>query len=215
MLPSFDYIRPKSVQAVITHLATGNAQAHAGGTDLMGCLREHIFPVGKVVSLSGLSELRGVSETADGGLRIGALTTLSALAEHPVVILAEGDLGGLAVDLRRGGEDHPLPVLEGEAQDRLGAADVGVDGRQGILEDVSHPDRRGEMEDTIHGGDEPFQEMLVEDGVVDEVEHGIAKQVPDVFDLPRGEIVDDEDLVSALDECVNQMRADVPGAAGN
>jgi len=86
MLPSFDYIRPKTAQAVITHLATGNAQAHAGGTDLMGCLREHIFPVGKVVSLSGLSELRGVSEIADGGLRIGALTTLSALSEHPIVI---------------------------------------------------------------------------------------------------------------------------------
>jgi xanthine dehydrogenase YagS FAD-binding subunit len=86
MLPSFDYIRPKSVQAVITHLANRNAQAHAGGTDLMGCLRERIFPVGKIVSLSGLSELRGVSETKEGGLRIGALTTLSALAEHPLVM---------------------------------------------------------------------------------------------------------------------------------
>ncbi len=96
MLPSFDYIRPKSVQAAITHLATGSAQAHAGGTDLMGCLRERIFPVGKVVSLSGLPELRGVSETADGGLRIGALTALSALSEHPIVIKRFGGLAQAA-----------------------------------------------------------------------------------------------------------------------
>jgi xanthine dehydrogenase YagS FAD-binding subunit len=96
MLPGFDYIRPKSVQAAITHLAAGNARAHAGGTDLMGCLRERIFPVGKIVSLSGLSELRGVSETAGGGLRIGALTTLSALSEHPVVIKRFGGLAQAA-----------------------------------------------------------------------------------------------------------------------
>jgi xanthine dehydrogenase YagS FAD-binding subunit len=96
MLPSFDYIRPKSVQAAITHLAAGSAQAHAGGTDLMGCLRERIFPIGKVVSLSGLSELRGVRETADGGLRIGALTTLSAIVEHPAVIKRLGALAQAA-----------------------------------------------------------------------------------------------------------------------
>jgi len=96
MLPSFDYIRPKSVQAAITHLAAGSAQAHAGGTDLMGCLRERIFPIGKVVSLSGLSELRGVRETADGGLRIGALTTLSAIAEHSAVIKRLGALAQAA-----------------------------------------------------------------------------------------------------------------------
>ena len=96
MLPSFEYVRPKSVQAAITHLNTGSAQAHAGGTDLMGCLRERIFPIGKVVSLSGLQELRGVNETADGGLRIGALTTLSALSEHPVVIKRFGGLAQAA-----------------------------------------------------------------------------------------------------------------------
>ena len=51
MLPSFDYVRPKSVQAAVTHLSAERAMAHAGGTDLLGCLRERIFPVGKVVSL--------------------------------------------------------------------------------------------------------------------------------------------------------------------
>ncbi len=99
MLPSFDYVRPKSVQAAVTHLSAERAMAHAGGTDLMGCLRERIFPVGKVVSLSELQELRGVSETADGGLRIGALTTLHALAEHPLVLKRFGGLAQAAAEV--------------------------------------------------------------------------------------------------------------------
>jgi xanthine dehydrogenase YagS FAD-binding subunit len=86
MLPSFDYVRPKSVPAAVAQLSAPGAWAHAGGTDLMGCLRERIFPVGKVVSLSDLPELRGVSETAEGGLRIGALTSLHSVAEHPLVL---------------------------------------------------------------------------------------------------------------------------------
>jgi xanthine dehydrogenase YagS FAD-binding subunit len=96
MLPSFDYVRPKSIQAAVSHLSAERAMAHAGGTDLMGCLRERIFPVGKVVSLSELQELRGVGETADGGLRIGALTTLHALAEHPLVLRRFGGLAQAA-----------------------------------------------------------------------------------------------------------------------
>ncbi len=85
MLPNFDYVRPKSVRAAVAQLSADGARAHAGGTDLLGCLRERILPTGRLVSLNDLRELQGVSETAEGGLRIGALTTLSALAEHPVV----------------------------------------------------------------------------------------------------------------------------------
>jgi xanthine dehydrogenase YagS FAD-binding subunit len=62
----------------------------------MGCLRERIFPVGKVVSLSDLQELRGVRESADGGVRIGALTTLSSLAENPIILKRFGGLAQAA-----------------------------------------------------------------------------------------------------------------------
>jgi xanthine dehydrogenase YagS FAD-binding subunit len=99
MLPSFDYVRPKSIQAAVTHLSAERAMAHAGGTDLMGCLRERIFPVGKVVSLSDLQELRGVSETADGGLRIGALTTLHTIAEHPLALKRFAGLAQAAAEV--------------------------------------------------------------------------------------------------------------------
>lgn len=57
---------------------------HAGGTDLLGCLREGVFTAAKVVSLSGFRELKGIYEEG-GGLRIGALTTLAQVSENTLV----------------------------------------------------------------------------------------------------------------------------------
>jgi xanthine dehydrogenase YagS FAD-binding subunit len=85
MLPSFDYVRPTSLQAAIAQLADEGAVVHAGGTDLLGCLRENVFAVHKIVSISALRELDGITEGADGELRIGALTTLRTVAEHALV----------------------------------------------------------------------------------------------------------------------------------
>jgi len=85
MFPSFDYVQPTSLKAAITHLSEPGAVVHAGGTDLLGCLREHSFPVKKVVSISAIRELRGIAEGADGSLRIGAMTIIRSIAEHPVV----------------------------------------------------------------------------------------------------------------------------------
>ncbi|MGA6925329.1 MAG: xanthine dehydrogenase family protein subunit M [Desulfosarcina sp.] len=85
MMPPFSHVRPQTLEEVIAHLGTGQAVIHAGGTDLLGCLRERILPVGKVVSLKGLADLRGVREIPGGGLRIGALTTITQIAEHPVI----------------------------------------------------------------------------------------------------------------------------------
>jgi xanthine dehydrogenase YagS FAD-binding subunit len=43
------------------------------------------MPVEKVVSVSRLTELRGIDATSDGGLRLGALTTIAELAAHRTV----------------------------------------------------------------------------------------------------------------------------------
>lgn len=85
MLPRFSYARPRTLPEAIEHLASDGAVAHAGGTDLLGCLRDGVFSVRKVVSLSGLEELGGIRETGNGGLRIGALATLGQVAAHPVI----------------------------------------------------------------------------------------------------------------------------------
>lgn len=86
MLSAFDYIRPDTLKDALKHLAEPGAVVHAGGTDLMGCLREHIFDAGRVVSLSRLNTLKGIRKNSAGGLTIGALTTLTEVAENPEVI---------------------------------------------------------------------------------------------------------------------------------
>ena len=85
MMGEFSYLRAQTLDGALDHLQGDAVRIHAGGTDLLGCLREHIFPADKIVSISRLDELRGVSETADGGLRIGALTTVAEVAAHPLV----------------------------------------------------------------------------------------------------------------------------------
>ena len=72
MLPNFTYERPGSVDDALELSSSDGAVLHAGGTDLLGCLRDGVFSADKVVSLSGLEELRGIQATRDGGLRIGA-----------------------------------------------------------------------------------------------------------------------------------------------
>jgi xanthine dehydrogenase YagS FAD-binding subunit len=85
MLPNFNYVRSRSLNEAVEQLTSDNAQLLAGGTDLLGCLRDAIFPADKLVSISRLDKLRGVTEIADGGLRIGALTTITQVAENPIV----------------------------------------------------------------------------------------------------------------------------------
>jgi xanthine dehydrogenase YagS FAD-binding subunit len=85
ILPNFVYVRPKSLKEAIQHLASDEARIHAGGTDLLGCLRDDIFSAKKIVSLAELKELRGIYPTKEGGLRIGALTTVTEVAGSKIV----------------------------------------------------------------------------------------------------------------------------------
>ena len=85
MVTNFSYTRPKSLKEAVKQLSSPGAGLHAGGTDLLGCLRDHVFDVKKLVSISGLAELKGISMASDGSLRIGALTTIAEVAEHRVV----------------------------------------------------------------------------------------------------------------------------------
>jgi len=85
MLSNFAYVRAHSVREAVKHLTSDNASLHAGGTDLLGCLRDHVFHADKVVSISRLNALKGIRETAQGGVRIGALTTITEVAENSIL----------------------------------------------------------------------------------------------------------------------------------
>jgi xanthine dehydrogenase YagS FAD-binding subunit len=108
MPSTFAYVRPTSLRQAVERLALPGARAHAGGTDLLGCLRDRVFGVDTVVSLSSLPELKGISERPDGSLRVGALTTLAELAGHPRIgeryaALAQGAASAASPQLRNQG----------------------------------------------------------------------------------------------------------------
>jgi xanthine dehydrogenase YagS FAD-binding subunit len=84
-MPNFTYVRPKSLKEAFPHLSTGDARIHAGGTDLLGCLRDGVFTAEKIISISRLDELKGIERMRDGSLRIGALTTVAELTNHELV----------------------------------------------------------------------------------------------------------------------------------
>ena len=85
MIPPVAYTRVTSVNEAVTALAAPGARPSAGGTDLLGCLRDNVFEVKNLVSLGRIEALRGIDDTAGGGLRIGALTTIADVAAHPAV----------------------------------------------------------------------------------------------------------------------------------
>lgn len=100
MIPEFRYARPRSVAEAVDLLTQGEARIHAGGTDLLGCLHDQVFGVATVVSLSGIHGLQGLRETGDGGVGIGARTTITAVAEsetlgrrYPALTQAAAEVG--------------------------------------------------------------------------------------------------------------------------
>src|SRR5881628_1557066 len=65
MLPNFSYVRPNSLSEAVREVASGGT-IHAGGTDLLGCLRDGVFTSNKLVSLQSLDGLRGIRQTESG-----------------------------------------------------------------------------------------------------------------------------------------------------
>lgn len=80
-LPQFRLLRPQSVDEAVGYLAkhSGNIHVLAGGTDLIPSMRQKLFEPENVLDLRGVSALRGITPLADGGVEIGALTTLRAI----------------------------------------------------------------------------------------------------------------------------------------
>jgi xanthine dehydrogenase YagS FAD-binding subunit len=84
MMPALEYVRAGSVDEAISHLSIRNAKVHAGGTDLLGCIRDRIFPVERIVSIQRIKGLSGIDETSES-VTIGSLTTIAQIASSPVV----------------------------------------------------------------------------------------------------------------------------------
>jgi len=81
----FTYLEPSSLDETLALLVRhgGDAKLIAGGTGLVNLMKQRLVRPGFVIGLRALKPLAGISE--DGGLRIGALTTIQSLANSAVV----------------------------------------------------------------------------------------------------------------------------------
>ncbi len=86
VMPAFELFQPASIDDALALLERYGSEAWvlAGGLDSFDWLKDRAKRTNVVVDLSQIQELRGIRE-ADGGLEIGAMTTLTEVARHPVV----------------------------------------------------------------------------------------------------------------------------------
>jgi 4-hydroxybenzoyl-CoA reductase subunit beta len=93
-LTEFKLLRPRTLAEAIESLAKHSTHANggdvpainqvpiriiAGGTDLIPSMRQKLFEPEHVIDLRGIAALRGIRPQPDGGVEIGALTTLRAI----------------------------------------------------------------------------------------------------------------------------------------
>ncbi len=86
VMPTFQLYQPTSVADAQKLLQQHDSDALvlAGGLDSMDWLKDRIRKPKAVVDLSGIDELKGIRETSDG-VHIGAMTTLTEVAQNPVI----------------------------------------------------------------------------------------------------------------------------------
>ncbi len=83
-MQEFSLQAPRDMAEAGRLAAQPHASFIAGGTDLMQLWKNNVTPAALVVDLDGIGALRGITTDAQG-LRIGALSTMAEVAEHPAV----------------------------------------------------------------------------------------------------------------------------------
>ena len=102
---NFAYTRASDVADAVRLIAGDpSAKFIAGGTNLLDLMKEDVERPSRLIDISRLP-LNKIEETADGGVRIGALVPNSDLAYHPLVerrypMLANAILAGASQQLR-------------------------------------------------------------------------------------------------------------------
>lgn len=86
-MKNFAYIKTSTINEAVESLGKSwdESVIKAGGTDLLGELKGGIISPEKVVNIQNIKGLDYIKQTSDGGLSIGALTTITSIAESPLV----------------------------------------------------------------------------------------------------------------------------------
>src|SRR5262245_41321911 len=105
----FEFVEPGTMAEVLHLLQVGAGQARpiAGGSDLLGELKDDVVHYERLVSLAGLTELRTIHQD-EAGLRLGALVTIAELEQQPRLqgpyrLLAEAARGVATPEIRHQG----------------------------------------------------------------------------------------------------------------
>ena len=83
MLKPFELLEPQSLREAVAALEASDARPMSGGSAIMLMMKAGVLSPSRLVSLRRLN-LEGI-ETANGALRVGAMTTLRALEKSDVV----------------------------------------------------------------------------------------------------------------------------------
>jgi xanthine dehydrogenase YagS FAD-binding subunit len=84
-MSAFELYQPDTVKARSSFSAGEEGWALAGGNDSFDWFKDRVKRPKYVVDLSGIAALKGVRETQDGGVEIGALTTLTDVERSSVI----------------------------------------------------------------------------------------------------------------------------------
>jgi len=83
----FEYASPATKEQALELLGTtwGQAEVLAGGTDLLALMKDDVVHPKRLINIKQIADMHGIT-TGSQGIRIGALTTLGALADNANVI---------------------------------------------------------------------------------------------------------------------------------
>ena len=98
---NFDFEKPTTIAAAVAALATEEAQPLSGGQTLIPTMKQRLASPSKLVSLTGIAEMKGVCQNDDGSLTIGGATTHATVADqagaYPALAALAAGIGDPAV----------------------------------------------------------------------------------------------------------------------
>lgn len=139
---NFEFVKPSTIADAAAALGAEEAQALGGGQTLIPALKQRLNAPAKLVSLSGIAEMKGVCRTDDGSLAIGGATNhatvaaeagahypgLAALAAHigDPAVRNRGTIGGSLAN-NDPAACYPAAVLGSGATVKTNTRDIAAD----------------------------------------------------------------------------------------
>jgi len=103
---NFSYTKANDVKTAVSLTNTSDDnKIIAGGTNIIDLLKYFVTEADTLVDINQISDINGIQELPEGGLRIGALLTNAETAYHPVIeqqypLLSKAILAGASAQIR-------------------------------------------------------------------------------------------------------------------